>query len=113
HADQPESRARFVLEAEITGRLEHPGIVPVYGLGSYPDGRPFYAMRFVEGQTLDQAIAAFHQPDRAELDLSAQSVAFRGLLRRFVDACNAMAYAHSRGIIHRDLKPSNILLGPF
>ncbi len=47
HADHPDSRSRFLLEAEITGGLEHPGIVPVYGLGAYPDGRPFYAMRFI------------------------------------------------------------------
>jgi hypothetical protein len=55
-----QSRSRFVLEAEITGNLEHPGIVPVYGLGTYPDGRPYYAMRFIRGQTLSAAIAHFH-----------------------------------------------------
>ena len=60
HADHPESRTRFVLEAEITGALEHPGIVPVYGLGTYPDGRPYYAMRFIDGQSLRDAIRAFH-----------------------------------------------------
>src|SRR5262249_20075434 len=51
HAGHPESRARFLLEGEITGGLEHPGVVPVYGLGHYPDGRPFYAMRFIEGDS--------------------------------------------------------------
>ncbi|MCA9259039.1 MAG: hypothetical protein KDA61_07560, partial [Planctomycetales bacterium] len=56
HADDPASRARFVLEAEITGRLEHPGIVPVYALGRRSDGRPFYAMRFICGESLQQAI---------------------------------------------------------
>ena len=56
HADDPQSRARFVLEAEITGGLEHPGIVPVYGLGHYADGRPFYAMRFIQGDSLKDAI---------------------------------------------------------
>src|SRR5262245_49491151 len=59
HADRPESRARFLLEAEITGGLEHPGIVPVYGLGHYADGRPFYAMRFIRGDSLEHAIARF------------------------------------------------------
>src|SRR4029077_14228113 len=49
HADDPTSRSRFLLEAEITGGLEHPGIVPVYGLGTYADGRPYYAMRFIKG----------------------------------------------------------------
>src|SRR6185369_3392067 len=58
--DDPDSRARFTLEAEITGGLEHPGIVPVYGLGTYADGRPFYAMRFTRGDSLKQAIERFH-----------------------------------------------------
>lgn len=60
YADDMESRARFMREAEITGRLEHPGIVPVYGLGTYDDGRPFYAMKFVKGQSLQNAIDKFH-----------------------------------------------------
>jgi eukaryotic-like serine/threonine-protein kinase len=60
HADDPVSRARFLLEAEITGGLEHPGIVPVYGLGTYADGRPFYAMRFILGDSLKEAAHRFH-----------------------------------------------------
>src|SRR5581483_10817913 len=60
HADDPASRGRFLVEAEITGGLEHPGIVPVYGLGSYANGRPYYAMRFIKGDSLKEAIAAFH-----------------------------------------------------
>ncbi|HEV3004679.1 MAG TPA: serine/threonine-protein kinase, partial [Pirellulales bacterium] len=60
HAGDPVSRQRFVQEAEITGNLEHPGIVPVYGLGAYADGRPFYAMRFIKGDSLKDAIAKFH-----------------------------------------------------
>jgi hypothetical protein len=60
HADDPASRQRFLLEAEITGGLEHPGIVPVYGLGSNADGRPYYAMRFVRGDSLKEAIEQFH-----------------------------------------------------
>ena len=63
YAHDPDSRSRFLLEAEITGRLEHPGIVPVYGLGSYADGRPFYAMRFIKGDNLKDAIARFHEAD--------------------------------------------------
>src|SRR5207302_2411993 len=62
HADHAESRTRFVLEAEITGGLEHPGIVPVYGLGTYADGRPFYAMRFIRGDSLMEAIQKYHKP---------------------------------------------------
>ncbi len=62
-AHDPDSRSRFVQEAEITGRLEHPGIIPVYGLGTYADGRPFYAMRFIKGDNLKDAIARFHEAD--------------------------------------------------
>jgi formylglycine-generating enzyme required for sulfatase activity len=113
YADRPDSRARFLLEAEITGALEHPGIVPVYGLGHYPDGRPFYAMRFVRGDNLADAIKRYHQADRAGGDRSARALEFRGLLGRFVDVCDAVAYAHSKGVLHRDLKPDNIMLGRF
>jgi serine/threonine-protein kinase len=60
HANNAEARSRFVLEAEITGALEHPGIVPVYSLGTYADGRPFYAMRFIKGDSLKEAIEHFH-----------------------------------------------------
>ena len=60
HADDPTSRQRFLIEAEITGGLEHPGIVPVYGLGTYGDGRPYYAMRFIKGDSLKEAIERFH-----------------------------------------------------
>jgi serine/threonine protein kinase len=113
HAHDPDSRSRFVREAEITGRLEHPGIIPVYGLGTYADGRPFYAMRFIKGDNLKDAIARFHEADVPGRDPGERVIALRELLRRFVDVCNAMAYAHSRGILHRDLKPNNILLGPY
>jgi serine/threonine-protein kinase len=114
HADDPVSRTRFLLEAEITGGLEHPGIVPVYGLGSYADGRLYYAMRLVRGDTLKEAIEAFFKADHvASRGQGERALALRQLLARFVAVCNAVAYAHSRGVIHRDLKPSNILLGPY
>jgi eukaryotic-like serine/threonine-protein kinase len=114
HADDPTSRARFLIEAEVTGRLEHPGIVPVYGLGTNEQGRPFYAMRFVRGQSLKEAIESFHEADsNPARDPAERALSLRQLLRRFVDVCNAIAYAHSRGVIHRDLKPANILLGPY
>jgi tetratricopeptide (TPR) repeat protein/tRNA A-37 threonylcarbamoyl transferase component Bud32 len=114
HARDKRSCDRFLLEAEITGALEHPGIVPVYALGQYSDGRPFYAMRFVRGDTLEEAIERFHRADSAKArDRGQRSVAFRKLLARFIDVCNAVAYAHSRGVLHRDLKPSNVLLGKY
>ena len=110
YADDAVSRGRFVREAEITGGLEHPGIVPVYGLGTYADGRPFYAMRFIKGDNLRDAIRRFHSGPRLP---KFDSLDFRQLLRRFVDVCNAVAYAHSRGVLHRDLKPGNIMLGKY
>jgi tRNA A-37 threonylcarbamoyl transferase component Bud32 len=113
-ADDPHSRARFLLEAEITGRLEHPGVVPVYGLGCDAQGHPFYVMRFVKGQSLKEVIDRFHEAERRDdRDPSQWNLALRQLLNRFVAVCNVLAYAHSRGVIHRDLKPANILLGPY
>jgi serine/threonine protein kinase/tetratricopeptide (TPR) repeat protein len=112
-AGRAEARARFVVEAEITGGLEHPGIVPVYGLGRYADGRPYYAMRFIRGESLQEAIARFHAPERAGRDLGERRLELRQLLSRFVAVCNAIAYAHSRGVLHRDLKPANVMLGKY
>jgi serine/threonine-protein kinase len=113
HADNSQSRSRFVVEAEITGGLEHPGIIPVYGLGHFDDGRPFYAMRFVRGASLKEAIQQFHVAEGPGHDASERSLALRRLIGRFLDVCNAVAYAHSRGVLHRDLKPGNVMLGPY
>lgn len=113
NADNIDYQLRFRIEAEITGGLEHPGIVPVYGLGLYPNGRPFYAMRFIRGETLKDAIDSFHAAEKPGRDVGERSLALRQLLRRYVDVCNAVAYAHSRGVLHRDIKPSNIMLGKY
>lgn len=112
-AGAEQSRDRFLFEAEVTGGLEHPGIVPVYGLGRYDDGRPYYAMRFIKGETLKEAISAFHATERSNHDPLQLAMTLRQLLGRFVTVCNAVAYAHSRGVLHRDLKPSNIMLGKY
>jgi serine/threonine protein kinase len=111
HADDEVSRHRFLVEAEITGGLEHPGIVPVYGLGTYGDGRPYYAMRFIRGDSLKEAIERFHADAVLRKDLGKRSLELRKLLRRFTDVCNAIDYAHSCGVLHRDIKPGNVIVG--
>lgn len=109
-----DSQARFIAEAEISGSLEHPGIVPVYALDQHEDGRPYYVMRFVRGESLRDAIQTLHPVGHDDGNQPMPSpMALRKLLRRFLEVCNTVAYAHSRGVIHRDLKPQNIMLGPF
>jgi hypothetical protein len=113
-AGSENQRARFVLEAEITGNLEHPGIVPVYSLGRNAEGRPYYAMRFIEGESFAVAIRRFHKSRREQGEgpqtrgRPSWGVEFRQLLRRFLDVCDAIEFAHSRNILHRDLKPANV-----
>src|ERR1043166_228458 len=112
--DQPHHaalRARFLREAQITGQLEHPGIVPVYELGRRPNtGEPFYTMRFFQGRTLGDAAKAHHEKRVAG---QADSLEFSKLLNAFVVVCKTVAYAHSRGVIHRDLKGQNVVMGDF
>jgi WD40 repeat protein len=93
---------RFVREALITARLEHPGIVPIYEAGRWPDGTPFYAMKLVAGRSLRELIA--------ERPTIAQRI---GLLHHVIAVADAIAYAHGRNIIHRDLKPANVIVGDF
>ncbi len=113
HERDPMRRERFVREAEITARLGHPGIVPIFGLGQTGDGRPCYTMRYIEGETLRAAITRFHQADAAGREPHERALAFRALLSRLITVCQAIAFAHSRGVIHRDIKPENVMLGPF
>ena len=85
--------------------------MPVYGLGTYADGRPYYAMRFIKGDSLKEAIERFHADAALKADRGRRSLELRKLLRRFVDVCNAIEYAHSRGVLHRDIKPGNVIVG--
>lgn len=97
--DTGELSRRMLHEARIVAQLEHPGVVPIHDVGLLPDGRAYYAMKYVEGKTLDAfAIEKLSLADR---------------LRIFLKVCEALAFAHSRGIIHRDLKPGNIMIGAF
>jgi tetratricopeptide (TPR) repeat protein len=106
------ARQRFLREAAITAQLQHPGIVPIYGLGQDDHG-PFYTMPLIQGQTLQQAIEEFHENGAPRRDPGPRSLKFRGLLQQFITVCNTMAYAHAQGYVHRDLKPSNIMIGRF
>jgi serine/threonine protein kinase len=98
-------------EARITGQLQHPSIAPVYELVETPEsGQAFYTMRFIKGRTLADAIRDYHEKRR---NGQARKLELIQLLQSFMTACNAVAYAHSRGVIHRDLKGQNIVLGDF
>ncbi|MCG3172441.1 MAG: Serine/threonine-protein kinase PknD [Myxococcota bacterium] len=101
----PEYRAaeyRFLREARVTAQLEHPNIIPVYEIGQRSNGRLYYTMQYIKGDTLSSSIEKAHGlKERLRL------------LSRFELVCSAMAYAHSRGVLHRDLKPENVMLGPF
>jgi serine/threonine-protein kinase len=99
HADNPDVVQRFIEEAQVGGQLQHPGIVPIYGMGLQPDGRAYFAMKLIKGRTLS-----------ALLENNPKSV---DLVSVFEQVALTMAYAHSRGVIHRDLKPANIMVGAF
>ena len=95
-----ELQARLTREARVIAQLEHPGIVPVHDFGLLADGRPFYVMKRLQGQTL-----------RTFIDTAAPPLAER--LRIFERICEAVSFAHAHGIIHRDLKPENVMVGTF
>src|SRR5262249_17480529 len=100
---QPEMIRRFLVEAQVGGQLQHPGIVPVYDLGLLVDRRPFFTMKLVRGQTLAHLLADRQSPAD---DLPR-------FLKIFEQVCQTLAYAHARGVIHRDLKPANVMVGAF
>lgn len=102
---EPRRMSRFLEEAQITGQLDHPGILPVHELGIDPDGRVYFTMRLVEGRELREV---FKLSRKGEEDWSRTRVL--GIMLR---VCEAMAFAHSKGVIHRDIKPANIMVGRF
>src|SRR5262249_5372641 len=107
---QDQMQKRFLAEAKVTARLEHPGIVPLYDLVQ-PQGRPpCYAMRLVRGRPLSEAVRQYHEK---VVRNAAAPLELRELLGAFGQVCQTVAYAHSRGVIHRDLKPANVILGPY
>ena len=97
--------AEFVRESRVTARLPHPGIPPVYALGTLPepDGRPFLAMKLIKGETLDKLLKSRTDPsvDRGQF------------VAAFEQMCQAVGYAHAQGIVHPDLKPANVMVGAF
>ncbi len=97
--------SRFVEEAEITGRLSHPGIVPIHERGVDAEGRVFFTMPLVEGQGFDEILDELQRPDAAWT--------LAGALEVIRKVCDTMAFAHDRGVVHRDLKPSNVRVGRF
>jgi hypothetical protein len=103
HKDKPDYLQRFIEEAQIAGQLQHPGITPIYALGQFTDGRPYFTMKLVKGQTLAKLLSDRADPtqDRSRF------------LQVFAQICQTLAYAHARGVIHRDLKPANIMVGAF
>ncbi len=101
---------RFRLEAQVTGQLEHPGIVPVHELGTNDEDQPFYVMKFVQGRTMKKILDEFHALPAGSSD---REVEQSKLLQMFLSLCQTVAYAHSRGVLHRDLKPENVMVGPY
>jgi tetratricopeptide (TPR) repeat protein len=121
YRDSPERIARFLLEAQLTGQLQHPGIPPIHELGELDDGRPFFAMKLIEGQTLAKLLDG-RENVAASLQLADEERQVGNLPPRpdlpywlgvFEHICQAVSYAHSERVIHRDLKPRNVMVGRF
>ncbi len=140
-AEDPNHRARFVEEAQVTGQLEHPNIVPIHELGRAPDGTAYFTMKLVKGKSLADILGELRAACRVPCE--AVGAALRGcppqpgghtgpplqdagrgtrdapppslgdLLQIFLKVCDGVAFAHSRGVIHRDLKPANIMVGDY
>ena len=104
-----ENVLRFVEEAQLTGQLQHPNIVPVYEIGLDDQGEVFYTMKFVRGTTLDEVLRDL----RLGKEDAIKKYSLPALLIIFQKICDAVAYAHSMGVVHRDLKPDNVMLGEY
>jgi len=104
-ADSEEHRLRFLEEAQVTGQLEHPNIVPIHELGKGSDGSLYFTMKLVKGKSLADIIKEM-KDGKSEMTVSQ-------LLGIFLKVCDGMAFAHSKNVIHRDLKPDNIMVGDF
>ncbi len=113
--------SHFLKEAYVTANLDHPGIAAVYAKGfetsgqtaAGENGRPFYAMRLVRGETLDRRIAAFHNSRQNSKANAYAGDDFKQLIETLVAVCSTIEYAHSRGVLHCDIKPANIKCGPY
>jgi len=125
-ADDPARRARFVEEAQVTGQLEHPNIVPVHELERAPDGTLYFTMKLVKGRSLADILQALRAAEGGPTQKSSEGGAggtastegfpphsLSDLLAIFLKVCDGVAFAHSRGVVHRDLKPANIMVGDF
>jgi serine/threonine-protein kinase len=114
--DDPELTARFLLEAEITGQLQHPAIPPIHEVGEMEDGRPFFAMKLIQGSRLADLLDEGHDcnvPDAEEARYKPAPQDLPRWLGVFEHICQAVSYAHSERVIHRDLKPRNVMVGRF
>jgi len=104
-----ENVLRFVDEAQLTGQLQHPNIIPVYDLGLDEYGEVFYTMKYVKGTTLDQVLRRIREGEEATI----KKFPLTTLLTVFQKMCDGVAYAHSMGVVHRDLKPDNVMIGEY
>ena len=105
---QTDNEVQFLREAQITGQLEHPNIIPVYAVSWNKDGCPYYTMKHLDGDTLTERIDLYHRDHTKHTIRS-----LRPLLDIFASVCRAISYAHNRGVVHRDIKPANIAIGSY